>query len=956
MTMSLEEWQKRLERHFAQLATARSKSGFPLFALEHNLTESEFEEIGTQLRSRLALGLRLEPYWLLWVVYATELGYDYDGGEYWHSFEERTPRWRDKASRNQLREWFSRFQLAYQGVKPSGTWADWFAIIAWPVTHAILPKYLQWQFAKTLYDLRYRLARLEALSPADAGQLLAANAWEASSRFREFLQQEELAGRIVLALLSDRNVEGQSPIYPQTLQRLVSDLEQVQSTREWLKETRRFVADRLKGAGRSPSGTSTGLELQSTSGKDDARLPLRIRPTLLLRRSGISTWSVVIDIPSFAVVARRYPELRTFLTSTRCKVAGTGDTWLPTGWLVSSSQRRVLKSWPGSSAPLVKFERSHVLLDHLIESETRLSAGQIWLCRIGADGLAREIVGRIVRPGFKYILLSEAMLPSGYPLLVACDLDCDHISAGILSMPDILSSDDVNWLQKLGLHVARTVRVWPAGVSGRGWDGEGHSEWLTTETPCFGIVHDHPLDAYSFSLNNGAETLIKARPAGSPTFVKIPPLPVGKHTLSITARRGHLASAIASSSIAEGLVSLEVREPEPWIPGTTSYAGLAISLDPPDPSLDMFWEGDVGISILGPSGHHITCAVRLATQSGKELLSEQIGTFELPVTVEEWRKKFSQFLSAESRAWTYLEAASGWFLVRGDELGEYTLRLERNVKPVRWVCRSINRVTTARLIDDTGRENGATCRFFSLRRPAEPIALDTQTVLAGLEISSPGGLFEARHGELTDTMIVSMPKIEGGFQGLVIEPELHDLDGDAVQVTHILGLLLQWSEARLLGPLVGIRRSRVIERLLNRLYSRLCGPRWAEAEAAYLSNPRSELELRQLERLVGGSPGFPVILRRDYEKMEAGTGPGTQWYSEVAARYQVCLEKGLCEFALQLASYPQHLLQLPKPILDRLLLDIKENTVLLRGARLLALLAVAQDHSFTNSGLPRWKW
>ena len=173
MPMPLEDWQRRLERHFAQLAQARSHSGFPLFALEHDLTDSEFEEIGTQLRSRLALGLRLDPHWLLWVVYATELGYDYDGGEYWHSFEERTPRWRDKGSRNQIREWFSRFQLVYQGVTPSGTWVGQFPIIAWPITHAILSKYLQWQFAKALYDLRYRLAGLEALSAEAVGDDLA---------------------------------------------------------------------------------------------------------------------------------------------------------------------------------------------------------------------------------------------------------------------------------------------------------------------------------------------------------------------------------------------------------------------------------------------------------------------------------------------------------------------------------------------------------------------------------------------------------------------------------------------------------------------------------------------------------------------------------------------------------------------------------------------------------------
>ncbi|MDO8589230.1 MAG: hypothetical protein Q7T82_19560 [Armatimonadota bacterium] len=955
--MSLEEWQERLERHFTQLAAARSKSGFPLFALEHGLTEDEFEEIGKLLRSRLADGLRLGPHWLVWVVYATELGYDYDGDEYWDSFEERTPQWRERGSRKVLRDWFSKFQATYHGVKPSGRWAGWFSIIAWPITHAILPKYLQRQFAKSLFDLRYHLSPLETLSPGAVGQLLAANAGEASSRFREFLQQAELAGRIVLALLSDRKVEGQSPIYPPTLQRLVANLEQVQSSREWLKETRRFVADRLKGAERDPGGASTGRDVQNPDGTNDAGVPWDVRPTLMLRRSGTSTWSVVINIPTFLGVARLHPELRTFLTSTRCKVAGAGETWLPTGWLLLP-QRRVLKSWPGAHTPLVKFERSNGMLDQLIDSETRLSGGPNWLCRIGADGLAHEIVGRIVRPGRKYILLSEAALPSRHSLLDACGVDCDGLNAGVLSIPDTLSSDDIAWLQQLGLQVARTVRIWPAGLSGRSWDGEGHSEWLTTETPCFGISHDHPLDAYSVRLNGGAQTLIEAGRVGAPVFFKISPLPVGRHTLAVKARRGDHSVATPSSPAAEGVVTLEVREPEPWIPGTTSHAGLVISLDHHDPNLDTFWEGNVGVSILGPEGRHVTCAISLASASGTELLSEQIGTFDLPVAAGEWLRKFSRFVKDEGRAWTYLEAASGRFSIRGDELGEYSLRLEREVKPVRWVCRSIHRVTTVRLIDDTGRDDAATAtyRFFGFRRPALPTRLPAETVLAGFQMQPPGGLIEASHGDFLDTIIVSTPQIEGGLQSLDIEPDLHELDSGNIQVRHVLDLLRLWSEARLVGPLVGIRRNRVLGRLINLLYSRLCGRKWAEAEAAYLSDPQSLSALQQLERSVGGSQAFPVILLRGHDRMEAGTGPGTEWYAEVAAEYKICSEKDLCEFALRLASQPHKSLLLPEAKFDGLLHQIGQKPALLRGARLLALLAASQNHAFDGGAFPRWKW
>src|ERR1035437_123686 len=161
MPITLEEWQRRLERHFTQLASARSTSRFPLFALEHGLTKDELNEIRVLLRSHLLAHAWLAPQWLVLVVYATEFGYAYYGDEYWPSFEERTPLWREKGNRNSLRTWFSKFQITYQGVTPSGQWAEWFSIIAWPITHAILPRYLQGQLAKTLYDLRYRLVRLE---------------------------------------------------------------------------------------------------------------------------------------------------------------------------------------------------------------------------------------------------------------------------------------------------------------------------------------------------------------------------------------------------------------------------------------------------------------------------------------------------------------------------------------------------------------------------------------------------------------------------------------------------------------------------------------------------------------------------------------------------------------------------------------------------------------------------
>ncbi len=93
MSAPLERWQERLERHFENLANTRAGSGFPVFALEHDLSDEELEEISSLLRSRLVSGLPLAPHWLVWVIYATERGYSYTGDEYWRSFEEQTPGW-----------------------------------------------------------------------------------------------------------------------------------------------------------------------------------------------------------------------------------------------------------------------------------------------------------------------------------------------------------------------------------------------------------------------------------------------------------------------------------------------------------------------------------------------------------------------------------------------------------------------------------------------------------------------------------------------------------------------------------------------------------------------------------------------------------------------------------------------------------------------------------------------
>ncbi|WP_116002743.1 hypothetical protein [Consotaella salsifontis] len=957
MHAPLDQWQARLERHFAGLAQRRAGSGFPIFALEHGLDENELAEISGLLLSRLKAGLPLRSHWLLWVIYATERGYNYDGEEYWRSFEEHTPSW-EFGDRYKVVPWFTKFQKAYDGVVPTGPWASHFRIIAWPITHAILPRYLQLQFARALYDLRYRLAGVARFEAASVGRVLAAHA-HATTRFEAFLQQEELTGRIVLALLGQEQAGAQQPIYPPTLERIVTDLEQVRSAREWLKATRQEVADRFKGIGHGSTPSLPGA-VGGPHGRGALRGEqpnLSIRPNLMLRYSGAGTWSLVMDVPDFRGLAVS-ADVRAFLKKTRCRLNGADDT-KPAGWLLSGRRKAVLKSWPDPEKPLLLFEQSHGVLDHLVESECRLGAGPNWLFRVGQDGIAREITGRIVRPSYEYIIATTAEPPAGHPYVSACSIECAGAKAFRLKMPDAVSAEDAAWLKKLDLQVARTIRVWPAGLPAHQWDGEGNSEWLTTETPCFGITHDHPLEGYCLRLDGGAATIVEAGRVGFPSFFRLPPLPEGIHTLSVVAKPDTAGPAPPSSPPAEGHLVLNVREPESWTPGRPSHAGLIVTVDPHDANLDAFWENGIRLSVLGPESHRVTCEVTLAKSNGEQIFSEQVGDpMSLPVTPENWHRKFDQFLQrGEDYAWRYLEASEGALRIKGDELGEYVVRFEHDALPVRWVIRNHHGTLSARLIDDTGSEQSQPAAlFFPFERPVAAEALPPADALSGSKVSAPGGLFTTQHGHYHDAVAVSAGLSGPGLSGLGVSWDFGAIRGGAVTLEQAIRIFALWRSARLAGPLAGVRRDSVAAGILSAIYEMVCGFNWMKAEDALCAAPKSERARDGLQHNIERKNGFGAVLRRDFARIDDGLAQATQWYVELAERYGICKERRLCEFALRLACQPQRLIEVYDRDLDELFRSLRNCPAILRGARMLALLSANRDHDGPALRLPRLSW
>jgi hypothetical protein len=649
-----------------------------------------------------------------------------------------------------------------------------------------------------------------------------------------------------------------------------------------------------------------------------------------------------MEVPDFGGVARLSPELSQLLKTTRCTLAGTAGAMLPAGWTLYAQQMRIMKSWPEPGAPMIAFERQNPVLENILRGECRFPQGPVWVFRIGSDGLAREITGKTVRPGQRYVILSQAPLNTILRFAKPTSIECEGVSGLILALPEAVEREETAELHKLGLQVARNIRVWPAGLCIRNWDGEGHGDWLSTEAPCFGIVHDYAVEEYNVRLNDDPEITIEGTRAGHPVFIRLAPLPPGRHLLSVRAKRiGLLAGSQALRDL-EGHVELKVRDPAPWKPGTTSHPGLAISLDPPDPSLDAFWEGNVRLSVLGPEGRDVACSITLTGRNGVSVLSQEIGKFDLPITASTWTQRFKRFANDDSRAWKYLEASTGRFVIKGEELGEYALPLEKEAKPVRWICRTAAHATEVRLADDTGQEQLAEAKFFALKRPAAPQALDTAFAMAGMVAEEPGGLFYAHQEGHWDALVVSSSRGAVGFCELVVEP---DLSGAPQDIGALLFLIELWHQARLAGPLAESRRDLISRRLLDRLYLALCGSRWSHAEEAFFHHPQIQ-DFQRLERAVEGRMSFAVVLRQSCAKMEQGMASGTRWFAEVASRYGVCHDP-----ALRLASWPFALGK------ESALVDaVRQNAVLMRGARLVALHCIAADREHPGTHLPRWAW
>lgn len=931
MPSSLDEFQSRLERHFSALAEARRADRHPVFALEHGLSPSELAEISGLLTREFSRSGLVGGHWLVWVLFAAEQGYNYDGQEYWHSFAARLPSWQ-MTSRPQIRDWFVRFHKRYFGVLPTGAWASQFSIIAWPITHALLPRDLQFHLAKSLFDARYDVASLDDVTPASVGRLIASSAHYGSSRFRSFLEQEDLVGRIVLALLHHGS-EREQVIHSATLTRIVSDLDEA---RDYLDDARKVysapqVVSRTPRLEAAPVVPDTVTEDVRNGGY--VRGPASARPAFSAYRERDGLWKFRIGFPGFISIAERNSSLRALLRRTRISIPCTGTTWLPSGWLLSASAQRAVTSWPDANASLIQLETGDAALQALLDAECVLPHAENWLFCIGADGMGELVRNRKVWQGRKYLIVSRDPLPTSI-FWELIQIGCAGLYGVFVRMPESVPAALESLLQSLGFAFRRSVLVEPIGILPRNLDSDVTSEWLTTEAPCFAISCNRDSASYDMRLNREEPVRVHARRDQGPVFIHLDPLPPGDHALSVRIDSGNGGTATGGDEIT---IELRVRPPGTWSAQNCLPNGMLVDLTPPAPTIDQLLDGDVVAEVFGPSGHAVRCSIDLFDAAGNSLHTEKIFDAPMPIGRGCWQRELDRFLASDRDDLPYLVARSGVLNIESPELGRYRHALARPLLPTRWICLRHQHSYRAVLVDDTGGE-ATKASFFSFQEPATERRLRLESALSGLDVEAPGGLLLAESGEIAESVVLSVPTpITSGLAALGIpisQSCLMAIDDKAF----LLRVCARWGKARIAGPLAAFRRKKVLEAIESRLMALLCGKHWSVLEQKFRAAPERGNTWGELEAAVKAQSNFGIAIGR---LMRSSAQKSIEErIDDLAAKaksYGLCDDCSICETACRLVLDAPNFLSWADDLLDDKLEALTQFPAVIRGARLMAL-------------------
>lgn len=925
----LQHLHRSLDIHFRQLHDLRRKVGdgtTPVFALEHDLGKADLELLNSAVRAAVAAGFgaRFRAWWLPFVVYAAESGYGYTGDEYWPTFEASTPFWRAYGDRDRIRSWFLKFASEYGGAVPKGAFAAQFPIIAWPITHAVLPRYLQRNLAQLLFEFSSGLTSDLLNNPSELGARLASRVGSYTERFRVFCENTTLLGQVAAALLSGED-EDSPYLTHSTLVRLVDGLSHEQQSRLWLTSARQSAS----------SIRSCGFQSETrsiSSSPRHARLPTATAPKLLLRQRD-GEWNIYARLPDLSVLRTRLSHLYDELRTSRARVGGRSGTTLATGRLVYPGQEVRLTSLPDPGTPFLQLEGGSAPVNQFLAEKCATDSGPQWLFRRQDTGVAVEVLGKVVRPGGSYVLVSRNTIPPpDLSWASETTIQAPGVRAFDLTVPHTLGEGDVSKIVAAGVSVASTVLVRPVGVVASAWDGDGSVEWLTGEPGLIAIQAERTPDTCVVAVE-GHRFIMTWPPGQLELFLALTDLTVGTHDLTV------MLMGRSNEQYATGTLAVTIRDPQTVIQGTSSGEGIRLLAAPAWPSLSDLWDGRATVTVDGPPDVQADLVVLLRAGDGS-VLTEIRRTLNLPLSSSAWANIAKGVRNDRRFQSAYDDAESGELLVSRSGIGFARLTCDRGFQPLRWrITRRQNGSHVARLVDRTDGKN-TTIEMFTVDAPALAVARQVDS-----EIEAPprGGLLRATAGETQTTII--LPTDPNRLLHMDRVPPFVQTSGRwSSEVLRLARAHLAWSDAELPADAFALHeRDAARDAITRELVSLIAGTHWARLERRIADADDVADYLDDMRNCVGDSESHKTLAAEIASSLWNWLTPGqllpgfAQIIEGAIKSSGISGRPAAARFLLTLAGQPGYILKWNVVDRDELIERIMGSPVLLRAARFAVL-------------------
>lgn len=948
---TVDDYHQRLADHFTGLVRTRTTevNHFgsvvqQVFALEHGLSPADYEKMNRALKETLSSGRPLGPSVLPLVVVATEVAFEYEG-EYWAPLfraigVEDTHRWR-----RQVRDQFESFANRYNGPRPSGPFAEHFNLIAWPLANAIIAEDLQKHLIDTLGSVTARLGNderpLSLYSAEELGNRIGSQVSAdpyAPARYRKLCTNTELIGTVTLAYLGGPQDDAFSFPAAATMRKITAGL----------SDTHQRA---LKDMQRDETKRKTGWEKRRRQRKGEGPGGWVQQRTAPLLRIALKdrAWFAEVQLPDPASLVRIVPLLDRELRDRRLQIAGC-DRPVEAGQIFRHRNWNLLKTWPPDGEPLIRLDGvdSEEWLALRLKNCCSLTS-EPWLFELQDPTFGPERIGKIVRPGGKYLLIRREPIDDLPAWAKTVECGTSDVYAYRMDLPEELDSNCVGLLRSLELEPKVGIGVTPVGLPPAYWEGDRVAEWTLGEPVVLRLSCSGSPASYEVKVDEGFVSIRQPWPDGEQTvYVQFKDLAAGEHDVEVSFLDEQLEPQVSDA------FEINIR---PEYTGSNTRQALRIHSLSEQPSLNDLWLGSTELEFTGPDGAEVHVTIRFTTNDGSAI-PEASFKCKVPLSAPDWHSHFrEQVRTREDLIVAYDEESMEGCSVQIDhsEFGNYRVEFDRFYPPLVWEFRSDEggHGVKLRVADRSERNDVDVEQYTSLLAdwPKE----NFEFVQDSVHRAPLGALFVAET-ESDEIAAVVPPREDKEIGDQFFKSVYPRLD----PVYYLTWIYQKWAAAESSPEaLAEVFRRRVCRTLLSHLAAVVCGGPWAQVEREAL---RDSCSIEGLCELLVDYQGpdvqrLAVLVERHAELLAMSIVQRSGLLEEALSDCApAAARESSVDSLVKLAADPS-LLDLDSNEFNNVASDVQKWPTLLRVTRALVLLVHFQGSRSAESGFYRgWEW